>query len=235
MSIPLTDITFSDIYGYANNSGPPGMVSLNTMSFFSWFEGPNGSGTLPDVNWGQGEGSGANRIFGTTAKVTNIKVSDFAGLDYYYVNPQYSVDLRAANNCPPPTTPPDPPDVFDFNVNLTMYDSGLSFPYLSYGFLLNQGGGLSTVDIAQLQPPLTVPLINSYYWVLTIQTSPMYPGVGGNRTVDLYVNGTLYLSGLTINNGANSWDYITYGTPVITRGATASTVDTGSFWDITIL
>ena len=234
MSIPLTNILFSDIYGYANNAGPSGMLSLNTMSFFSYFSGPYGSGAQPDTNWGQGEGSGANRIFGTTAKTTNIKVSDFAGLDYYYANPQFQAELRAANNTPPPITPPDPPDIYDFNIRITFYDSSQTYQYLSYGFLLTQGSSISGVDMAQFPPPLTVPLINSYYWTFEINTTPGYPGIQGNRTVKLNINGTTYLSSLTINNGANSWDFTTYGTPVITRGAPTSGIDTGSFWDIDI-
>jgi len=233
MAVPTTNILFTDIATTADVNYT-GILSLNTMSFFSYFTGPNGSGNEPYNNWGQGEASGANRIYLTTAKTTNIKVGDFSGLDYFYDGTNYQIDIRWVNNSPTPTTPPDPPDAYDMDVRLTLYDSSQTYQYISYAAPLTSNGGSTALDIITTTPPQSIPLIRSLYWVLDIQTSPGYPGGAGNRTVGLDINGTTYFSGQTITNGANSWDYNTYGTPIITPGAPSAGNTTGSFWDLGI-
>ncbi len=61
MTVPTTNVKFSDIWSEANGVYSSGLLSLNTMSFFSYFTGPNGSGNQPNNNWGQGEGHLARR------------------------------------------------------------------------------------------------------------------------------------------------------------------------------
>ena len=84
MAVPSTNVKFSDIYAEANGSYSSGVLSLATMSFFSYFQGPNGSNTISYNAWGQGQSSGANRIYNTSAKTTNIQVGDFTGDTYFY-------------------------------------------------------------------------------------------------------------------------------------------------------
>ena len=98
MTVPTSSVKFSDIWSEANGVYSSGLLSLNTMSFFSYFAGPNGSTSQTDNNWGQGEGSGANRIYGTSAKTTVIAVGDFDGLTYFYDNSTFQVTLEVINN-----------------------------------------------------------------------------------------------------------------------------------------
>jgi hypothetical protein len=242
-TVPTTNIKFSDIYQVSNPGGTTTPQSLNTMSYFSYFSGPNGSNTVSDNNWGQGEISGADRIYRTNVKTTNIKVSDFSDLDYYYNGNigtnTYPLDIAAffSNNCPPPNIPPDPPDVYDFNYTLTLYDHTYTYTYISYGSLMNQGTN-NYNDL--IRSPDTVPLINTYYWQVDIQTTPGYPGTGGNRTVEIKINGTNYVTGATITNGTNTFLGSTYGTAVVDK--ITSTIDpfstytpyTGSYWSVKV-
>jgi len=232
MPAPPTNNTFTDIFTTSNGFGPSSMVSLLTSSFFSYFSGPNGSGAQPYNNWGQGEASGDNRIYGTTAKTTNLKVSDFSDKWYFYQQLIQSVQLDITNNAPTPTTPPDPPDAYDFNISLTLSDSSVTYPYLSDNSIITPSG-FSTKDIITTYPPDTVPLINTYYWTVDIFTAPTYPGIAGTVPVDININGSTYVSGVTLNNGANSFDFNTYGTAVVTLDQ-PSTGLTGSFFEIRI-
>ena len=71
MTLPTSDISMSAIWSEANSPYSSGQLSLLTMSFFSYFAGPNGSNSLTDNNWGMHEGSGANRIYGLAAKTSD--------------------------------------------------------------------------------------------------------------------------------------------------------------------
>ena len=125
MAVPSTNVKFSDIYAEANGAYSSGIISLNTMSFFSYFAGPNGSNSQAANNYGQGEGSGANRILGTTAKTTNIQVGDFDGLTYFYDQSNFQVVLNATNNINPPPPPP-PPINNNLSIVLTLFDSSFT-------------------------------------------------------------------------------------------------------------
>ena len=98
MPVPVTDIKFSDIWSEANGTYSSGQLSMLTMSFFSYFAGPNGSNSVVDNNWGMHEGTGANRIYGLSYKTNNYSVSDFNGLTYFYDNSTFQVTLDAINN-----------------------------------------------------------------------------------------------------------------------------------------
>jgi hypothetical protein len=225
MAVPTSNIKFSDIATEAG--GYSGMLSLLTMSFFSYFSGPNGSSAQPYNNWGQGEASGDNRIYGTTAKTTNIKVSDFSGLNYFYLYPDYQVYCNFVNNSPFPTTPPDPPDAYDMNVNLILTDSSVTYLYCNGGGLLFPGGGQYLSDIASSGTPL----INNLFWSIDISPSPSYAMVPTVRA-DIDINGTNYVAGAIINPGSNIFDFSTYGSANITVGYPAGA--TGSEFTVTI-
>ena len=234
MAVPSTNILFSDIWSEANGGiAPSTMLSLDTMSYFSYFEGPSGATNLPDNNWGQGQTFGVNRIYGTTAITTNIKVGDFKGLDYFYdesaANKRY-VQLAGGYAGPSPTMPPDPPDVYDFTVNLLLMDRSLTYPYCVGGGFLTPTTNITqyTISIDRISP-----MINTYWWQLDVNTSPMYPGSSGTCTVELVANGTTIISPTTLNNGLNSFNYLSYSTASISLNQPASG-DTGSLWQVTI-
>ena len=78
MAIPSTDIALAnDIYGEANGGYSSGQVSLNDISFYSYFAGPNGNSSISYNAYGRGEGSGANRIYGLNAVVNPDDMDDF--------------------------------------------------------------------------------------------------------------------------------------------------------------
>lgn len=206
MAVPSTNVKFSDIYAEANGSYTSGMLSMLTMSFFSYFTGPNGSNNQPANNWGQGEGSGANRIYGTTAKTTNIKVGDFDGLTYFYDQTNFKIVLNAINNVNPPPPPP-PPLNNDISIGLSLWDNTFSYNYVggNSGVLL-AGGGNYNADISQT----TTPIIFRAYWRVEVFTDPNF----GGGTVTIDINGTNYANSIALAAGPapNTLDSNTYGT-----------------------
>ena len=68
MTLPSSNISMSMVWSEANTPYTSGPLSLLTMSFFSYFAGPNGSNSQVDNNWGMHEGAGANRIYGLSYK-----------------------------------------------------------------------------------------------------------------------------------------------------------------------
>lgn len=217
MAVPNTNVKFSDIWSEANGtytSGSSPILSLNTMSFFSYFAGPNGTNDINYNAWGQGEGAGANKIYRTNTKTTLIQVGDFKGLDYFYDSANSRIaQVDAAYNGPAPTIPPDPPDVYDFNITLRCYDSSFTYNYMSAGFQV--GYNIPATSI-QFQQDNISPMIDTYYWTLDIDTTPSYPGSAGNVVCDFNINGNSIFAGVTINNGNNNFDSNTYGTANIT-------------------
>jgi len=205
MAVPITNVKFSDIYAGANGSYTSGLLSLNTMSFFSYFTGPNGSNNQAANNWGQGEGSGANRIYGTSAKTTLIKVGDFDGLTYFYDQTNFKVVLNAVNNINPPPPPPPPLDN-DLSINLTLFDSSFTYLYASGGSPLTSAGGNYNADISQP----TTPIIFRAYWQVEVSTAPNF----GGGTVTIDINGTNYANSISLTAGPtpNTLDSNTYGT-----------------------
>jgi hypothetical protein len=207
MAVPTTNVKFSDIWSEANGTYSTGILSLNTMSFFSYFDGPNGSNSQADNNWGQGKDLGANRIYGISAKTTNIQVSDFNGLTYFYDNSTYQVTLEITNNLPLPTTPPDPPDLNDINVTVELYSVALVHQYLvDTGQATSGGGTFGPSAISQTDDPI----IFRGYWQITIAgVNPMFPGCNA----DLSINGNSKFTGQAIaaGPGGTTFDYNVYG------------------------
>jgi len=195
------------------------------MSFFSYFAGPNGSNSQADNNWGQGEGSGDNRIYDTTAKTTNIQVGDFDGLTYFYDNSTYQVTLNAINNLAPLINPPNPPGSNDVNVNIELWDSSFSYQYIAGGGMVPENGGTYVGSISGTNDPI----IFRGYWIVTINgTGPLFAGANCN----ISINGTAKVSSgaVSAGPGGSTFDSITYSTEDVALYAGY----TGLYFDVTI-
>jgi hypothetical protein len=224
MAVPTTNVKFSDIWSEANGTYSTGILSLNTMSFFSYFSGPNGSNSQAANNWGQGEGSGANRILGTTAKTTNIQVGDFDGLTYFYDNSTFQVTINITNNLVSTPPPPFPIDN-DVNVNVELYDSGFSYQYLAGGGLAAAPGTFGPNAISQTNDPI----IFRGYWIVTVGGA--FPSFAGG-TCNIDINGTNFVTGGTVPAGPTgaSFDSTVYGTADVA----AFGGFTGLYFDVTV-
>ena len=195
MAIPSTNIRLAnDIYGEANGGYSSGQVSLNDISFYSYFAGPNGSSSISYNAYGRGEGSGANRIYGLNAVGNPDDMDDFKGITYFYDNSSFQVTLEVTNNLPAPT-PPDPPDLNDVNVNVTLFDNTSSYQYITGGGLATSNGGTYGPNaISQTNDPI----IFRGYWEVNIQGQN--PGFGGCNA-DLSINGTSIFTGQAVAGG----------------------------------
>ena len=209
MAVPSTNIKFSDIYAEANGSYTSGMLSMLTMSFFSYFAGPNGSNSLPSNNWGISENTGKNRIYGTSYKAGpnfGYKVGDFSGLTYFYDQTNFKIVLNAVNNINPPPPPP-PPINNDLSIVLTLFDDGFNYSYAggSSGILIAGGGNYNADISAALNP-----IIFRAYWKVEVFTDASF----GGGTVTIDINGTNYANSIALAAGPapNTLDSNTYGT-----------------------
>ena len=196
MAIPSIDIALAnDIYGEANGGYSSGQVSLNDISFYSYFAGPNGSSSISYNAYGRGEGSGANRIYGLNAVGNPDDMDDFKGITYFYDNSSFQVTLEVTNNLPAPSIPPDPPDLNDVNVNVTLFDNTSSYQYITGGGLATSNGGTYGPNaISQTNDPI----IFRGYWEVNIQgQNPMFPGCNA----DLSINGNTIFTGQAVAGG----------------------------------
>jgi hypothetical protein len=212
MTIPSSNISLSnDIYGEANGGYSSGEVSLNDVSFYSYFAGPNGSNSISYNAWGAGENSGLNRIYGTTVHTGtayNWKMSEYSGLTYFYDNSTYQVTLEATNNLPAPTIPPDPPDLYDVNVNVELWGEGFSYQYIAGGGQVTSNGGTyGPSSISQTDDPI---IFRGYWKVVISGVNPMFAGCNA----DLSINGTSKFSGQAVSGGpgGTTFDSVTWGT-----------------------
>ena len=208
MAVPTTNVKFSDVWSEANGAYSSGQLSLLTMSFFSYFAGPNGSSSQTDNNWGQGEASGANRIYNTSAKTTDIAVGDFGGLTYFYDNSTFQVTLAVTNNLTnPPPAPPAPPVFNDVNVNIELWDSSFSYQYLSGGGMAAPIGTYGPSAVSQTNDPI----IFRGYWKVTVAgANPSFAG----GTANLSINGTSFFTGqgVAAGSGGTTFTSTTFGT-----------------------
>lgn len=208
MTIPTSNVKFSDIWTEAGNSSPSSTISMLSMSFFSYFAGPNGSNSVGYNAWGQGEGSGANRIYGTSAKTTGLQVGDFDGLTYFYDNSTFQVTLNVTNNLPPPNIPPDPPDLNDVNVNIELWDSGFSYQYMTGGGLVAANGGTyGPSSVSQTDDPI---IFRGYWKVSIAGANPMFAGC--NATLSINGNNKFINQAVAGGPGGTTFDSNTYGT-----------------------
>lgn len=225
MAVPSTNVKFSDIWSEANGTYSTGILSLNTMSFFSYFAGPNGSNSQAANNWGQGEGSGANRIYGTSAKTTLIQVGDFDGLTYFYNNSTYQVTLNVTNNKTNPPPFPPPPVDNAVNVNVELWDSSFSYQYLAGGGMAMAPGTYGPSAVSQTNDPI----IFRGYWKVTVSgANPSFAG----GTCNIVINGTTKVTGGTVpaGPGGATFDSTVYGTEDV-----ASYLGlTGLYFDVTV-
>ena len=210
MAIPGSDIKLAnDIYSEANGGYPgSGEVSLNNISFFSFFAGPGGSNSISYNAYGRGENSGNNRIYDTSvvSPHTNVGMADFGGVVYFYDNTAFQVTLSVTNNLspPPPPPPPLPPDINDVNVNVSLYDRGGSYQYLAGGGRAGSGGG--TYGPSAISIPSDDPIISEGYWFINISgASPMF----GGCNADLVINGSSKFStqGVSGGPGGTTFDW----------------------------
>ena len=217
MAIPSTnnialvgDGTTPGIY-YEANSGSPGATgaSLNNVSFYSYFAGPNGSNSISYNAYGRGENSGLNRIYGTNAVTTSVDMGDFSGVTYFYDNSTYQVTLSATNNLPAPGGfPPPPPDQNDVNINVELWGEAFSYQYLAGGGQATSGGGTyGPSSISQTNDPI---IFRGYWKVVISGVNPMFPGCNAA----LSINGTSKFTGQTVSGGAGgtTFDSATWGT-----------------------
>jgi hypothetical protein len=220
MTVPTSNVKFSDIWSEANGTYSTGILSLNTMSFFSYFSGPNVYNIQPDNNWGQGEASGDNRIYGTSAKTTNIQVRDFEGLTYFYDNSIFQVTLNITNNLVSSLGIDN-----DINVNVELLDSNLAQPYLAGGGMATAPGTFGPTAISSTDDPI----IFRAYWIVTVGGAfPTF--AGGACNID--INGVNFVNAGFVPSGpgGTTFDSNTYGTAdVAAYGAY-----TGLTFDVTV-
>jgi len=225
MAVPTSDISMSAIWSEANSPYSTGQLSLLTMSFFSYFAGPNGSNSLTDNNWGVHEGSGANRIYGLAAKTSDYEIGDYSGLTYFYDNSTFQVTLNVTNNKTNPPPFPPPPVDNAVNVNVELWDSSFSYQYLSGGGMAMAPGtyGPSAVSMT------TDPIIFRGYWKVTV--SGAFPSFAGGTT-NIIINGNSKVSGGTVpaGPGGATFDSTVYGT----EDVAAYLGLTGLYFDVTI-
>jgi len=226
MAVPTSNIALTDIYGEANGGYSSGQVSILSQSFFSYFAGPNGNNSISFNSWGEGEGSGGNRIYGLSAKTTNYAMGDFSGLTYFYDNSTYQVTLFSTNNLAPKPFPPNPPGSNDVNVNVELWDSSFTYQYVAGGGMVTENGGtfgpnsISTTNS---------PIIFRGYWKVTVAgASPMFAGGSCN----ISINGSAKVTGgaVSAGPGGSMFDSITYGT----EDVAAFGGFTGLYFDITV-
>lgn len=204
------DNTTPGLFFEANAAFPnPDEASLNDLSFFSYFAGPNGSNSITFNAYGRGEASGANRIFGTDAVgASNVDMNDFKGVSYFYDNSASAISLTIANTLAVPT-PPVPPDFNDFSVTLSLDSSSGAFQYAtgSFGAIAGNTTGPNNISNAN-----STPIIFRGYWEITIQA--LNPGAPSCEAT-LAVNGVNIFAGENVAGGGNPptvFDYGGFGT-----------------------
>lgn len=221
MALPNTDIKLSEIYWEAQaggGSGDPGnSISIKELASSSYFDGPNGVGTITYNAWGQSTLGGANRIYDIPSKTSNYLVGDFRNKSYFYDGSTFQAVLDFNNNLNVPVFP-TPPTANDFNITVDLYDSTQTYQYVfgSVGAPAQTSGG-TNFEVAG-----TTPLIGVLYYVITIDSDPQ----GGGGTTNIDINGTNVFNGTSPSNGAQLIvDFGTYGS--------VNTTGSGVTFDIT--
>ena len=208
MTVPSSNIRLAnDVYAEANGGYTSGQIELFNLGYQSYFVGPNGTNAISYNAWGRGIGSGADRIYGTTATSTNINLNGFAGLTYFYDNSTFQVTLDVVNNLVSTPPPPFPVDN-DIDVTIELYDSSITYMYLQ----ANSGIVSAPGNSGAIQASLTSdPIIFRGYWKVTINA--LFPTFAGG-TCNIDINGTSKVSGGTLNagSGGTTFDSATSGT-----------------------
>ena len=226
MAVPTSNIALTDIYAESNGGYSSGEVSMLSQSFFSYFAGPNGSNSIAYNTWGEGEASGANRIYGLSAKTADYAFQDFSGKTYFYDNSTFQVTLNVTNNLTNPPPFPPPPVDNAVNVNVELWDSSFSYQYLAGGGMAMAPGTYGPTAVSQ---PTGDPIIFRGYWIVVISgANPSFAG----GTCDIVINGTTKVSGGSLSGGSgpNSFDSSVYGT----EDVQAYGGYTGLYFDVTV-
>ena len=227
MTIPSTNIELAnDVYAEANGGYSSGQVELFDLGFQSYFNGPNGANTIGYNAWGRGVGSGANRIYGTTATSTNMNLNGFAGLTYFYDNSTFQVTLDVVNNLVSTPPPPFPVDN-DIDVTLELYDSTLTYMYIQQGSgMVNAPGNTGNIIASSTSDPI---IFRGYWKVKIGGVAPSFAG----GSCDININGTSKVTGGTLPSGT--------GQTVFTSTGSFSTQDvathlgfTGLYFEVTV-
>ena len=225
----------TSIYSEANGGSPGSGSNTNAGNLFklSYFEGPPFGSTISYSAWGQyGTTSGADRIYGLTAKNTNNAFSDFSGLTYYYDNSTYKVAARIRNPLQPPPYPGPPPPFYDNNiiVEVWLYDSTTTYAYVSSGAInanAQIGGYDQTFTLSS--GAVVTPIIAIGYWEVRVSTNEFFPG--GAKTIQIDINGTNYVNTSIAANGATTYSFSTYGSANV---ASTGQGYTGLYFDINV-
>ena len=245
MAVPTT--TAGNISFFGNNVSPPydgiwsianpaspsaSNESLGELLAYDWFHGPNGGGTVQFNGWGEYTGTsgtaGDSRIYGIPINSSNInyKMSDPAGLEYYYDDPTspskiYYSQLTVTNNLPA-TGPPRNEFV---TVDLYCGNPFGNFSYIN-GNVPNQPNGIGTSAMNNVGSPL----INNAFWYLTVSTDPNFapPAPLFTATVALSINGTtVFTAGAALGAGTNNYTNDWTGYTVQSMGTWGGTPFTG--------
>ena len=225
MAVPTSNIALTDIYAESNGGYSSGEVSMLSQSFFSYFAGPNGSNSIAYNTWGEGEASGANRIYGLSAKTADYAFQDFSGKTYFYDNSTFQVTLNVTNNKTNPPPFPPPPVDNAVNVNVELWDSSFSYQYLAGGGMAMAPGTYGPSAVSQTNDPI----IFRGYWKVTVSgANPSFAG----GTCNIVINGTTKVTGGTVpaGPGGATFDSTVYGTEDV-----ASYLGlTGLYFDVTV-
>jgi hypothetical protein len=211
MPVPSSNIRLAnDVYAEANGGYTSGQVELFDLGFQSYFNGPNGDNTISYNAWGRGVGSGANRIYGTTATSTNMNLNGFAGLTYFYDNSTFLVKVDFTNNLPANSFSPPPGTDNNLDISATLFNSSYATTYgVAGNSMVTTNGGNYNTTISQTSSPI----IFRGYWKVELSPSPQL--VGG-ALVDITINGSVKVINGTINAGP---------TPTTFDGSTSGTED----------
>jgi hypothetical protein len=231
MALPSTNIGINAIYTEANGGGGTN-IAVSDLFKKSYFEGPTGSSTISYNAWGEyGNTLGADRIYGLTTKNTNNNWGDFRGLTYFYDNSSFKVASRIRNNlqAPPfPPVPPTPPNSNDIVVEVWLYDSTGTYPYIASG-AINANATIGGYDQTFTLSATNNPIIAIGYWIVRVTTNQFFPP--GNKNISIDINGTNYVNTTLAANGATTYSYSTYGT--VNIGSTGHGY-TGVYFDILV-
>jgi hypothetical protein len=232
MAVPTSNISMTSIYSEANGGSPGSGSNTNAGNLFklSYFEGPPFGSTISYSAWGEyGNTSGANRIYGLSAKNSNNSFSDFSGLTYYYDNSTYKVATRIRTTLQPPPFPPPPPFYNnDIVVEVWLYDSTTTYPYIASG-AINANATMGGYDQTFTLSTTSSPIIAIGYWEVRVTTGEFFPG--GAKTIQIDLNGTNYVNTGINPNGATTYSFSTYGSVNI---ASTGQGYTGVYFDINV-
>ena len=219
MAVSGSNITVSNIYSEANGSSATDIV-FNDVASYSYFDGPNGDNTVSYNGWGLGTAGGQNRIYQTSFLSTDIPMSDFANLVYFYDQSTYQITLNVNNNLPA-ATPPTPTNDIGVDIYLKSFNGTYQYLMGNSGTINENGGTSGPIDVSTS----STPIFANAFWFIDINLLGV---VGGNATIT--INGNVAANSVAVSPGPNSLDWNTYGSG--SAGSTGGFV--GLAFDVTV-